>query len=336
MSSEANETRKPEVTATAAADAVARKAPTEQQESHKGIPKRFAVGQTVCNEKNEKGKLCNGHLKEIHTAGEATKYLRGDDVLHQCQTCGALYMGPPMGHVRDPGKQKRYVEKDLAAILNAAGGTLPAYDYPVPAWRGEPKALPKKPIKASTPAAAATITTPAPEGETAEQKKARLVAEHKAKLAAKSAPAVEPASVEDSSPAADQHRPAAEAQAATGQASAAPLSPAAATASPAAGAETPSDLLTEASTELTPGAPKDERAEAAPSESTAPQPSAAPSESAAPTPAAAPKPKRVASSGSGLPPIAPHLAPPPGETPEQKRERLRLVVEEAKRKAGKL
>jgi hypothetical protein len=330
MSSEANETRKPE----AAADAVARQAPTEQQESRKGVPKRFAVGQTVCNEKNEKGKLCNGHLKEMHTAGEAKKYVRGDDVLYQCQTCGALYTGPPMGHVRDSGKQRRYVEKDLAAILRAAGGTLPAYDYPVPAWRGEPKALPKK---APQPSASAPAATPAPEGETPEQKKARLVAEHKAKLAAKSAQASEPpSSPEDSSPAADRHRPAAEAQAATGQASAAPLSPAASTASPAAGAETPSDLSTEASTELTPGAPKDERQEAAPSsQTTAPQESPAPQESAAPPPA--PKPKRVAtSSGGGLPPIAPHLAPPPGETPEQKRERLRLVVEEAKRKAGKL
>lgn len=348
MSSEANETRKPE--AASAEAAVAKQAPTEQQESKRGTPKRLAVGQTVCNEKNEKGKLCNGHLKEVHTAGEATKYLRGDDVLHQCQTCGTLYAGPPLGHVRDTSKQRRYVEKDLAAILRAAGGTLPAYDYPIPEWRGpQPARLPK-----AAKAPAASTATPAPEGETPEQKKARLVAEHKAKLAAKSAPAAaaeadsttggtatQPATspaptaeaTADSSPAADLHRPAAEAQAATGAASAAPLSPAASTASPAAGAESLSDLSTEASTELTPGAPRDERPAAAPSST------AAPSESAAPTAAEAPKPKpkRIASAGAGgLPPIAPHLAPPPGETPEQKRERLRLVVEEAKRKAGKL
>ncbi len=185
MSSEANETRKPEA---ASPEAVAKQAPTEQQESRRGTPKRFAVGQTVCNEKNEKGKLCNGHLKEIHTAGEAAKHLRGDDVMHQCQTCGALYTGPPLGHVRDPSKQRRYVEKDLAAILRAAGGTLPAYDYPVPEWRGEPARLPK----ASKTPAAAPSASPAPAGETPEEKKARLVAEHKAKLAAKSAPAAEP------------------------------------------------------------------------------------------------------------------------------------------------
>ena len=31
-----------------------------------------------CNEKNEKGKLCNGHLKQLRTAGEASEvHLRG-------------------------------------------------------------------------------------------------------------------------------------------------------------------------------------------------------------------------------------------------------------------
>ncbi|HEV2765239.1 MAG TPA: hypothetical protein VGV38_19810, partial [Pyrinomonadaceae bacterium] len=106
------------------------------------------------------------------------------------------------------------------------------------------------------------------------------------------------------------HRPAAEAQAATGQASAAPLSPAAATASPAAGAETIADLAPEASTELTPGAPPDGRA------------------------ASADAPKKSAShTGFKVPP---ELQPKPGETPEEKLERLRRTVEAAKRAAGKL
>src|SRR2546429_8184805 len=34
-------------------------------------------------------------------------------------------MGPPLGHVRDPDKQKRFVEAELSALLQAAGGTLP-------------------------------------------------------------------------------------------------------------------------------------------------------------------------------------------------------------------
>src|SRR5947207_9686517 len=90
------------------------------------LPKRITNAQTVCNERNEKGKLCNGHLKQLRMAGEpAQVHLRGDDVLSKCQTCGTLYMGPPLGHVRDPQKQKRFVEAELTALLQAAGGTLP-------------------------------------------------------------------------------------------------------------------------------------------------------------------------------------------------------------------
>ena len=82
--------------------------------------------QRACDERNEKGKLCNGHLKQLRTAGEsADVHLRGDDVLSKCQTCGTLYMGPPLGHVRDPQKQQRFVEAELTALLQAAGGTLP-------------------------------------------------------------------------------------------------------------------------------------------------------------------------------------------------------------------
>jgi hypothetical protein len=279
MSSEANQTTSPE--------AVAKQAPTEQQETKPGIPKRFVPGQTVCNEKNEKGKLCNGHLKEVNTQHPARVFLRGDDTLHRCQTCGALYMGPPLGHVRDSSKQKRYVERDLAAILSAAGGTLPAYEYPTPAWRGEP--TPKRIIAAKPAATQAAPAKPA---------------------------AAKPAA--DSSAAADAHRPAAEAQAATGQASAAPLSPTAATASPAAGAETVADLAPAASTELTPGAPKDERPKA---------------EAAAPAPAPEAKPKKK---GGGGFKSGPEFGPQPGETPEQKIARLKRLVEEAKRAAGKL
>lgn len=90
------------------------------------VPKRILSAQTVCNEKNEKNKPCWGHLKQLGTAGEpAEVHLRGDDVLYKCQTCGTLYMGPPLGHVRDPYKQSRFVEAELTALLQAAGGTLP-------------------------------------------------------------------------------------------------------------------------------------------------------------------------------------------------------------------
>ena len=105
---------------TAAKDATAPLVPSTP------APKRITNAQTVCNERNEKNKLCNGHLKQLKTAGEAAEvHLRGDDVLFKCQVCGALYMGPPLGHVRDPDKQKRFVEAELSALLQAAGGTLP-------------------------------------------------------------------------------------------------------------------------------------------------------------------------------------------------------------------
>src|SRR5712671_1525849 len=93
------------------------------------VPKRITNAQTVCNERNEKNKLCNGHLKQLKTAGElAEVHLRGDDVLSKCQICGRLYMGPPLGHVRDPEKQSRFVEAELSALLQAAGGTLPVIE----------------------------------------------------------------------------------------------------------------------------------------------------------------------------------------------------------------
>lgn len=100
--------------------------PSESTTAAAPVPKRITNAQTVCNEKNAKGKLCNGHLKQLRTAGEpAEVHLRGDDVLSKCQTCGTLYMGPPLGHVRDPNKQVRFVEAELSALLQAAGGSLP-------------------------------------------------------------------------------------------------------------------------------------------------------------------------------------------------------------------
>ena len=139
------------------------------------VPKRITNAQTVCNEKNAKGKLCNGHLKQLRTAGEASEiHLRGDDVLSKCQTCGTLYMGPPLGHVRDPNKQSRFVEAELTALLQAAGGTLPVIKKDergvyvmVEAAAGHapatPAAVPGKPA----PATAAKAPTAAPKAAAA-------------------------------------------------------------------------------------------------------------------------------------------------------------------------
>ncbi|MBC7908914.1 MAG: hypothetical protein H7Y30_00330 [Pyrinomonadaceae bacterium] len=101
--------------------------PAVEADAPASAPKQLAGGRTVCNERNEKKKLCNGHLKQLRTGGEeAEKHLSGDDALFKCQTCGTLYIGPPLGHLRDPDKQSRFVEKELAALLQAAGGTLPS------------------------------------------------------------------------------------------------------------------------------------------------------------------------------------------------------------------
>jgi hypothetical protein len=312
-----------------------------------GVPKKITNAQTVCNVKNEKGKLCNGHLKQLQTGGEEAKvHLRGDDVLYKCQSCGALYMGPPLGHLRDPLKQERFVELELSALLQAAGGTLPAivkndrgvfvlaeetaHHAPAakPAAAKPAAATPTDTAGKNTPAAAKPAAAPGAQatpaslgpipgadgpvpGETHEQKLARLravVAEAKRRhelyggeaspsVAAQTKPAAASTSGTDSSPQADAHRPAAEAQAATGQASAAPLSPAAATASPVAGAETPADLAPDTVSEETPA------------------------------------PARRATPGGTLNRAAFDTGPVPGETHEQKIERLKLVVAAAKERA---
>lgn len=141
------------------------------------VPKRITNAQTVCNERNEKGKLCNGHLKQLRTAGEAAEvHLRGDDVLFKCQTCGTLYMGPPLGHVRDPLKQHRFVEAELTALLQAAGGTLPVIkknergvfvmvetaEHGHAAKPASAKAAPTTPAKPAEPAKVTSAATPAP------------------------------------------------------------------------------------------------------------------------------------------------------------------------------
>ncbi len=127
------------------------------------VPKEITNAQTVCNEKNQKGKLCNGHLKQLRTAGEAAEiHLRGDDVLFKCQTCGTYYMGPPLGHVRDPYKQVRFVEAELSALLQAAGGTLPVVKKDS---RGvfvmETSHAPSEKPAAKAPAPTQTAATPA-------------------------------------------------------------------------------------------------------------------------------------------------------------------------------
>jgi hypothetical protein len=328
------------------------------------VPKRITNAQTVCNERNEKGKACWGHLKQLRTAGEpAESHLRGDDVLFKCHRCGTLYMGPPLGHVRDPEKQKRFVEAELSALLQEAGGTLPVIKknekgvYVIVEAAGEahghaataPAAKPAAAKPATPPVVAAKPTAPASQattvaeksmaqppapkaaaepdrnlnrrstyagvadtgpvpGETKEQKIARLqkvVAG--AKQRAEEGGGEQAVTVVDSSPSADAHRPAAEAQAETGAASAAPLSTAAATASPVAGAETPAELAPDT---------------VAPA--TTPTPTTSHSASG--------EPDRTLMKRSTYAGVV-DSGPVPGESDEQKIERLTKLVAAAKQKA---
>ncbi len=145
-------------------------------ETQPATPKRITNAQTVCNEKNARGKGCWGHLKQLRTAGQpAAVHLRGDDVLFKCQNCGTLYMGPPLGHVRDPEKQRRFVQDELTALLQAAGGTLPIVrkdergvyvlvepgGEPGPASARQVPAAPKPVAGASTGAPPAAAAEPA-------------------------------------------------------------------------------------------------------------------------------------------------------------------------------
>jgi hypothetical protein len=326
--------------------------------STSAVPKRITNAQTVCNERNEKNKLCNGHLKQLKTAGEAAEvHLRGDDVLFKCQLCGTLYMGPPLGHVRDPEKQHRFVEAELSALLQAAGGTLPvikknekgvyvivegegAQGHAAPAAKpatAPPPTVAAKPAptvtqaasvaeKAMTPPSApkaaaepnrqlnrrstyaGVVDTGPVAGETKEQKIARLqqVVVGAKQRAEEGGGGHAPVTVVDSSPAADAHREAAEAQAETGAASAAPLSAPAATASPVAGAETAADL-----------APDNVAA------STAPTPT---------TSHSAGSPDRTLMKRSTYAGVV-DTGPVPGETHEQKIERLTKLVAGAKERS---
>jgi hypothetical protein len=332
------------------------------------VPKRITNAQTVCNERNEKKKLCNGHLKQLKTAGELSEvHLRGDDVLFKCHLCGTLYMGPPLGHVRDPEKQSRFVEAELSALLQAAGGTLPVieknekgvYVIVEQGGGGHGHAAPApaaKPLAAATPPAVATpaavVAKPAPAaaqtaevaekavaapagpkpaaepnrqmnrrstyagvvdtgpvpGETKEQKIERLqrvVAGAKQRSEEGGAEHAAAVTVVDSSPTADPPKPAAEAGA--GSTSATPPSAAVAKASPVSGAETTAEL---------------EPDKVAPA--TAPVPTAAH--------ASSDEPDRTLMRRSTYAGVV-DTGPIPGETHEQKIERLTKLAAAAKQKS---
>jgi hypothetical protein len=61
------------------------------------------AGQRACNEKNEKGKFCGGHLKRWfyatdvveQTCGDAEKAWGADAEVYRCEHCQMLYLPNP-------------------------------------------------------------------------------------------------------------------------------------------------------------------------------------------------------------------------------------------------
>lgn len=58
--------------------------------------KRRILKQRACNEKDEKGKLCAGHLKRWYFFGDEVKSLYGADAeIYRCERCKTLYLPNP-------------------------------------------------------------------------------------------------------------------------------------------------------------------------------------------------------------------------------------------------
>ncbi|HEX8096508.1 MAG TPA: hypothetical protein VF507_00670, partial [Pyrinomonadaceae bacterium] len=339
--------------------------PDAAQTPNKGVPKKITNAQTVCNEKNAKGKLCNGHLKQARTGGEdAEKHLRGDDVLFKCQSCGALYMGPPLGHVRDPFKQQRFVERELAALLQAAGGTLPAivknekgaYVLAEAGHAHAPAAAPAAPAKAkpATPApaemkaapAAEAVSKPAPAAAKTAAPAAAKPAESKAPVGYVPPPAPGPVAGETPEQKlarlkaivaeAKRRKAAAEAGEVIPEEAAPPTSP-----------SVPVTSGTDSSAQADAHRPAAEAQAATGQASAAPlspaaataSPAAGPEtvEDLAPEAATAPAPAESATrkGADGLNRAAFDTGPLPGETEGEKIARLKLVVNAARERAGK-
>ncbi len=318
-----------------------------------GVPKKITNAQTVCNEKNEKGKLCNGHLKQIQSGNEdAAKHLRGDDVLFKCQFCGTLYMGPPLGHVRDPYKQQRFVERELTAILQAAGGTLPAIvrnekgayvlaearPAHAPAAPAAAAAKPSTETKKPTESAPAKTAAQAPAATTAA---AAAPPASESKMAAGYVPPPAPGPVPGETPEQKLERLraiVAEAKRRKAAAEAAAAAGGVLSAETAAATQTRPTATDTSGTDSS--AQADEHRPSAEAQAATGQASAVPLSPAAANASPAALAEKAMETAPSASPATPGRAdfdtgPVPGETQEQKIARLRLVVNAARERAGK-
>ena len=128
-------------------------------------------GQRACNEKDEKGKLCGGHLKRWFYMADALEQACGDVAqvygkdaeIYRCEHCKTLYLPSPEDpqglNVAGPG------------TISTFGLTLPPKDAAKPAVTSEKpaaeKGLPPGAKPAASPAAAKAPVeaSPAKSGE---------------------------------------------------------------------------------------------------------------------------------------------------------------------------
>ena len=63
--------------------------------------KRLQARMRACDEKDDKGKLCAGHLKRWFESGGGVRQKFGPDPeIYRCQNCHTLYVANPEGEPR--------------------------------------------------------------------------------------------------------------------------------------------------------------------------------------------------------------------------------------------
>jgi hypothetical protein len=104
-------------------DVAASSPPTPAQLPHHKVKTKKA-GQRACNEKNEKGKFCGGHLKRWfystdaveQACGDAEKAWGSDAEVYRCEHCQTLYL---------PNPEEAKVNVAGQGIISVFGLTLP-------------------------------------------------------------------------------------------------------------------------------------------------------------------------------------------------------------------
>jgi len=75
------------------------------------VPSASPMPRTVCNQKNEKGKLCNGHLKQLRTAASRPRCTCvRRRAFPSARPAARSTWGRRSVTLRDPQKQQRFVE----------------------------------------------------------------------------------------------------------------------------------------------------------------------------------------------------------------------------------